>query len=49
MLQKDNVVADGAEGFKAFGITPAPLEAVAPSWLVQYRRHGRFSVTGKAA
>lgn len=43
MLQKDNVVASDAEGFAAFGIEPTPLEAVAPGWLVQYRRHGRFA------
>ena len=42
MLRRDNVVAPGAEGFAAFGIQPAPLAAVAPRWLVQYRRHGRF-------
>lgn len=42
MLQRDNVVGEGAEGFAAFGIAPAPLAAVAPAWLVRYRRHGRF-------
>jgi len=42
MLQSDNVVSPGAEGFAAFGIEPRPLAAVAPSWLVQYRRLGRF-------
>ncbi|MBU3077714.1 complex I NDUFA9 subunit family protein [Sphingomonas quercus] len=42
MLQQDNVVAAGAEGFAAFGIQPSPLAAVAPQWLVKYRRHGRF-------
>lgn len=42
MLQHDNVVAAGAEGLASFGITPTPLAAVAPNWLVQYRRHGRF-------
>lgn len=42
MLQKDNVVASGADGFAAFGIVPTPLAAVAPGWLVRYRRHGRF-------
>lgn len=42
MLQRDNVVAAGAEGFEAFGIRPMPLGAVAPQWLVQYRNHGRF-------
>lgn len=43
MLQRDNVVADGAEGFEAFGIAPTPLSAVAPRWLVRHRRHGRFA------
>lgn len=42
MLQRDNVVAPGAVGLEAFGITPMPLATVAPDWLVQYRRHGRF-------
>ena len=41
MLQQDNV-ADG-DGLAAFGITPTPLGAVAPHWLVQYRKHGRFA------
>ena len=42
LLQHDNVVAPAAQGFAAFGIAPAPLAAVAPAWLVRYRRHGRF-------
>ncbi|AQR74545.1 complex I NDUFA9 subunit family protein [Sphingomonas sp. LM7] len=49
MLQRDNVVAAGAEGFGAFGITPTPLATVAPAWLVRYRRHGRFGRLGAAA
>ncbi len=49
MLQTDNVVADGAEGLAAFGIEPTPLAAVAPQWLVRYRRHGRFGVDAKTA
>lgn len=43
MLERDNVVAPDAQGFEAFGIAPTPLEAVATSWLVPYRRHGRFA------
>jgi len=43
MLQADNVVGASAEGFAAFGIEPAPMSTVAPSYLVQYRRHGRFA------
>jgi NADH dehydrogenase len=43
MLQRDSVVANGAEGLAALGITGTPLAAVAPNWLVQYRRNGRFA------
>jgi len=41
MMTKDNV-ASGA-GFEAFGLRPTPLAAVAETWLVRYRRHGRFA------
>lgn len=43
MLQSDNVVAPGAAGLAAFGIAPTPMATVAPGWLVQYRRNGRFT------
>lgn len=43
MLQRDNVVADGAVGFAAFDIVPTPLEAIAPGYLARYRRSGRFN------
>ena len=43
MLKRDTVVADGAEGLGAFGINPTPLEAIAPTYLVRYRKHGRFN------
>ncbi|MGN6376479.1 MAG: complex I NDUFA9 subunit family protein [Sphingomonas sp.] len=49
MLQHDNVVSDGADGFAAFGINPTPLSAVAPNWLVRYRRNGRFAEIDEAA
>jgi uncharacterized protein YbjT (DUF2867 family) len=49
MLQTDNIVAPGAVGLSAFGITPTPLAAVAQGWLVQYRRHGRFGGSKIAA
>jgi NADH dehydrogenase len=42
MLQRDNLPASGAEGLNAFALAPTPLAAVAPGWLVQYRKHGRF-------
>jgi len=42
MLQRDNVVAPGAQGLEALGIEPTPLQSVAPEWLVRFRRTGRF-------
>jgi NADH dehydrogenase len=44
MLQKDNVAAPKAKGFKAFGIAPTPLATLAEGWLTFYRRHGRFAL-----
>ena len=41
MMQKDNVAT--GPGFAAFGLHPAPLAAVAPAWLVPFRKHGRFA------
>lgn len=48
MLQHDNVVDESIEGLRAFGVTPTPLGAVAPGWLVRYRRQGRFGAERKA-
>jgi NADH dehydrogenase len=48
MLQQDNVVAADAEGLAALGVSPTPMDAVAPAWLVQYRRHGRFGTRAAA-
>lgn len=42
MLRHDNVVSEAASGLSALGISATPMEAVAPEWLVLYRRHGRF-------
>jgi NADH dehydrogenase len=41
MMQTDNVAA--GPGFDAFGLHPAPLAAIAPAWLVPFRKHGRFA------
>lgn len=48
MLQQDNVVAPNAKGLAELGVSPTPLAAVADGWLVQYRRHGRFTGDVKA-
>lgn len=47
MLQTDNVAAE--DGLARLGIKPTLLDAVAPGWLVQYRRHGRFAGAHQAA
>jgi len=49
MLANDNVAAADSNGLAAFGIAPTPLATVAPGWLVQYRRHGRFGGAKGAA
>lgn len=49
MLQHDNVAAAGSEGLAAMGVSPTPMGAVAPSWLVRYRRAGRFGAVRKAS
>ena len=43
MLQKDNVADGELPCFKAFGISPTPLGAVAAEWLGRYRKGGRFA------
>lgn len=46
LLRRDNVVAPGMPGLAELGITPTPLEAVAPAYLARYRRpHARTSET----
>jgi len=47
MLQTDNVAAE--DGLTALGVAPTLLDAVAPGWLVLYRRHGRFAGAHQAA
>ena len=43
MLKHDNVASGDQPGFKAFGITPTPMSAVAPEWLGRFRKGGRFA------
>ncbi len=49
MLERDNVVAPGAEGLAALGIEPTGLEAIAPSYLWRYRKGGQFAGNPVAA
>ena len=43
LLRSDNVVAAGAPGLAALGITPTPVEAVVPSYLWRFRSGGQFA------
>lgn len=46
MLQADTVAT--GDGLAALGVAPTPLAAVAPAWLVRYRRAGRFGARATA-
>lgn len=48
MLKTDNVASGTLPGLAALGITPTPIEAVAASWLVRYRKAGRFGARAAA-
>ena len=43
LLERDNVVADGALGLEALGIAPTAMEAVLESYLYAYRRYGQYA------
>jgi NADH dehydrogenase len=40
MLERDNVVAEGAPGLRDLGIQPKALEAVVPGYLTRFRPGG---------
>jgi uncharacterized protein YbjT (DUF2867 family) len=48
MLQRDNIVSGAHPGLDALGIQPTPIAAVAPEWLVRYRKGGRFAPNAAA-
>lgn len=45
-LQSDNVVSDAAlrdqRTLAAFGVTPTPMDAILPTYLWRFRKHGQF-------
>ncbi|MEL6476138.1 MAG: complex I NDUFA9 subunit family protein [Pseudomonadota bacterium] len=43
MLERDNVVAEGARGFADLGISPSAPEAIIEGYLYSYRPHGQFT------
>jgi len=42
LLESDNVVSEGARGFRDLAITPEAAEAIVPSYLWRFRKHGQF-------
>jgi NADH dehydrogenase len=43
LLKSDNVVAPGALGLAALGITPTALEPIIPTYLYRYRKGGQYA------
>ncbi len=43
LLAADNVVAEGAPGLAALGVTPTALEPVIPTYLYRYRKGGQYA------
>ncbi len=48
-LREDNVVGDGAKGFKELGIEPTSLEAVLPEYLWRFRPAGQYAAMQESA
>jgi NADH dehydrogenase len=46
LLQADNVVSEAAikekRTLSAFGIEPTPMDAILPTYLWRFRKHGQF-------
>ena len=43
LLQKDNVISDGAEGLESLGMSGTPVEAILPSYMEHWRPKGQFA------
>jgi NADH dehydrogenase len=44
LLERDNVVTEGALGLRDLGIVPIAAEAILPSYLWRFRKHGEFEI-----
>ena len=49
LLASDSVVADGAAGFEALGITPTAVDSVLEEYLYCYRANGQFAANTDAS
>lgn len=43
LMKKDNIVAAGAPGLAALGVTPKTVESIVPDYLVRFRKYGQFA------
>ena len=48
-LAVDNIVADGAQGFAALGISPTAMAAVLPDYLWRFRHSGQYAAIKDSA
>lgn len=46
LLKAGNIPSGDLPGLKQLGITPKPLGLFLDSWMVRYRKHGRFTASG---
>lgn len=49
LLQSDNVVSDGAQGFADLGIEPTAMEAVLEGYLYAYRPYGQYTALSESS
>lgn len=49
LLAAGNTVSGAFPGMKELGVAPRPLGLFLDRWMIQYRKHGRFSETLRAA
>ena len=49
LLQRDNVVSEGAKGLGDLGVTPTPMEAVLPDYLEPYMPYGQYARITRSA
>ena len=49
MLGRDSVADPAAPGLAELGVAATPMAAVAPDWLVRFRRKGRFAARAREA
>ncbi|ODS61125.1 MAG: 3-beta hydroxysteroid dehydrogenase [Erythrobacter sp. SCN 68-10] len=49
LLKPGNVVSEGARGFAELGIEPRAVGLFLDTWMLRYRKHGRFGLSNERA